>query len=326
MPKISVIIPIYKVAAFIGRCTESLMSQTMKDVEYIFVDDATPDNSIEILKETLKRYPDREHQVMIIRHEQNKGLPAARNTGLAAATGDYVFHCDSDDYVEYDMLESLCQRAVESSADVVWCDWYLTFGQNERYMKQPDYSTASEALTGMLSGAMKYNVWNKLVRRSIYTENDIWFPAGHGMGEDMTIIRVMACADKVSYVPKAFYHYIKTNAEAFTNTVSERQLTDIRYNVDLTSSFLKKKFGKEIEESLAFFKLGVKYPFLFSGSKEQYLIWREWYPDANAYISKNHSISARARFIQQAAAKGQYWIVRLHYLVVYKLMYGVIYK
>ena len=137
-------------------------------------------------------------QVKIIEHAQNKGLPAARNTGLAVAIGEYVFHCDSDDYVEPGMLEALYNVAKESCADYVWCDWLLSYDNSDRYMKQPAYDAPLEALKALLDGRMKYNVWNKLVKRSLYVDNNISFPAGHGMGEDMTMIRLAACATKVA--------------------------------------------------------------------------------------------------------------------------------
>ena len=86
MLSISVIIPIYGVEHFIGRCAESLMCQTLREgVEFIFVDDATPDGSIQVLQEVLDRYPERQGQVSILHHDVNQGLPAARNTGLAIA-------------------------------------------------------------------------------------------------------------------------------------------------------------------------------------------------------------------------------------------------
>lgn len=133
--KVSVIIPIYKVEKFIGRCVRSLMEQTFCDVEYIFVNDATPDSSMEVLASVMTCYPDKKDCIKILNHEENKGLPAARNTGLAVAVGNYIFHCDSDDFVEADMLEELYVRAQKIDADIVWCDWFLTFETNERYMK-----------------------------------------------------------------------------------------------------------------------------------------------------------------------------------------------
>ena len=171
--KISVIVPIYKVEPFIARCAKSLMEQTLTDVEYIFVDDASPDGSIAMLLKVLADYPKRSNHVKILTHTENKGLPAARNTGLAVAQGEYIFHCDSDDFVEPDMLDQLYRKATDIDADIVWCDWWLSFAKNERYMKQPEFHTPIDALKGMLSGVMKFNVWNKLIRRSLYVENKI---------------------------------------------------------------------------------------------------------------------------------------------------------
>ena len=141
MIKVSVIVPVYKVETFIERCIRSLMEQTLQDVEFVIVDDCSPDNSISIAQAVIQDYPGRKEQVKLIRHNVNQGLPAARNSGLTVASGEYVFHCDSDDFVEPAMLEQLYRAAKDEKADIVWCDWMLSFGQNERYMKQPSYAT-----------------------------------------------------------------------------------------------------------------------------------------------------------------------------------------
>ncbi len=327
MAKVSVIVPIYGVERFIARCAESLFKQTLHDVEYIFVDDATPDKSISVLQDVIDCYPQRKEQIRIIHHEQNKGLPAARNSGLAIATGEYIFHCDSDDYMEPDMLAKLYRKAKEEDADIVWCDWYLSFAQNERYMKQPCYVTPDEALRGMLGGAMKYNVWNKLVRRSLYVDNKITFPAGYGMGEDMTMMMLFVFAHKVAYIPQAFYHYVKTNTEAFSQTYSARHLEDLKYNVNRIERFIHTHYNDSLNRELAFLKLEAKFPFLITnGSNAQYKTWKEWYPEADEYILQNKNVSLRSRLLQWSASKGLWSIVWLYYYVVIRFVYGVMYK
>ena len=327
MYSVSIIIPIFKVRNFIERCVCSLFEQTLTDVEYIFIDDASPDDSIDILKACIERYPERKEQVQVLVHEQNQGLPAARNTGLAVAKGEYVFHCDSDDFVEKDMLEEMYKAAKGKDADMVYCDFYLSFEKNERYMSNPAYDTAEDMFKlGLLGGNMKYNVWNKLVRRSLYTDNDIIFPAGHAMGEDMTMMRLAACAKSVAYVPKAFYHYVKLNANAYSATMSDRHKVDIRFNVDQTVEFLQNRFGDALDREIAFFKLNTKLPFLITDDKTQYEVWKEWWPEANRYICENKQQPLRTRMVQWLAAKGQFWAVKLYFKVVYKLVYGVIYK
>ena len=322
--KVSVIVPIYKVEKFIERCVRSLMEQTLQEVEYIFVDDATPDKSIEVLQACLTQYPDR--KATILNHQQNQGLPAARNTGLAIATGEYIFHCDSYDYVEPTMLEELYNAVQKNDADIVWCDWFLTFAENERYMKQPSFDTPLEAMKAMLSGGMKYNVWNKLVRRSLYAENGIQFPAGYGMGEDMTMMMLFAHAQKVAYVPQAFYHYVKLNTEAFSQTYSDRHLIELKHNIQRICDYMQKVLGKQVEKELAFFKLDAKFPFLISNDSQKHQLWKEWYPEVNAYILQNKNVSLRSRYLQWFAWKGQFWVVKLHYYLLYKVVYGIIYK
>lgn len=325
-PKVSVIVPIYGVEKFIKRCAESLMKQTLKEVEYIFVDDATKDNSIGILEQVFHQYPEREETIRIVRHEKNQGLPAARNTGLKIATGEYVFHCDSDDFLEVNALERMYTTAQQKNADIVWTDWFLTFEQSERYMKQPAYDTPMDALKAMLGGAMKYNVWNKLVKHSLYTDNDIEFPAGYGMGEDMTIMLLFAYARKIAYLPQAFYHYVKLNTNAFSNTYSEKHLSELQHNVTVIENKLRAIFGSLLEKEIAFFKLEAKFPFLLSSDKQKQKLWKEWYPEANRYILNNNNISVRSKLIQWCAWKRLNFIVRFYRWLMNKIVYGIIYK
>lgn len=324
MIKVSVIVPVYKVELFVERCIRSLMEQTLQEVEFIIIDDCSPDNSLAIIKNVINDYPTR--IVRIISHPINQGLPAARNTGLKIATGEYIFHCDSDDWVEPDMFSELYTKAKSCDVDIVWCDWFLTYRKSERYMKQPCYNSPIEAIKGMLNGTMKYNVWNKLVRRNLYVLNDITFPTGYGMGEDMTMIRLFSCAQKVLYVPKGFYHYVKLNSEAFSQTYSEKHLLELRHNVQETLSYLFKKYRNSLAVEYEFFKLDVKYPFLISDDKNKYAIWQSWYPESNKYIWLNNKVSIRRRILQLLASKGQYWLIFLYYKLVYKFIYGIIYR
>lgn len=323
---ISIIVPVYKVEKFIEKCATSLFCQTYSNIEYLFVDDATPDKSIVILKEVIKRFPDRQDKVRILTHKENKGLPAARNTGLCAAGGDYIFHCDSDDFLEPDAMEKLYEKAKENDADIVWCDWFLSFEKNERYMKQPEYDTVIEALKGLLCDTMKYNVWNKLVKRSIYVDNRIFFPSGHDMGEDMTMIKLFACADKVAYVPKACYHYKRINTDAFTRSFSDKNLHDIIFNTEQTVSFLEKKYGNLLKSEISYFKLNVKFPLLINDNYRLYRLWKELFSESDEYIGKNKNLSCRHRMLEYAASRGWFGIVWLHYNFVYKFIYGILYR
>lgn len=329
--KVSVIVPIFKVENFIYRCAQNLLEQSLDEVEYIFVDDCSPDKSIIILEDLLSQYPNKEKSIKLIRHNENKGLPTARNTGLLHATGEFVFHCDSDDWLERNALEELYHKAIQVDAEIVWCDWYLSFEKNERYMSQ-SYGQLGHSMSGlevvklMLGGRLKYNVWNKMVKRNLYSENDIWFPDGYGMGEDMTMIKLFAVASRVSYLNLALYHYVQLNNEAFTKKTTKAHLEQIKYNVDHVVDFLQQRIGHSINESIQFFKLNVKLPFLITSEVESYDRWNNWYPESNPYIDLNPLFNFRTKLIQKAAIYRQYWFLRLYYRVVVRLIYGVLYR
>ena len=324
MHKISVITPIYNVKAFIEKCVTSLMRQTFKDVEYIFVDDASTDGSIAILESIVAQYP--ENDVKILHHAQNSGLPASRKTGIEAATGEYVFNCDGDDFVEETMLEKMYAAVSENDADYAYCDFYLSYENSERYMKCPEYKNPDEALRkGYLGGAMKYNVWNKLIRRSLY-EGAV-FPVDHKKGgEDMIMLGILSKAKRVAYVPEALYHYVKTNAEAISEKFSEQRLIDIQYNANCAIAVLEKQYPADLSKEIALFKLNVKLPFLISDEKRRHEVWKQWYPEANAYIFDNEVLPIRTKLLEWCASKNLWCLVSLYYKVVYKLVYARLYK
>lgn len=325
IPKVSVIAPVYGVECFIGHAVESMMRQTLDDVEFIFVDDCTPDSSIDIVHDISSRYPAR--KVRILRHEVNRGLPAARNTGLEAARGEYIFHWDSDDYAEPDMLEALYAEAQAGNCDYVWCDWFLTFGTNSRVMIQPGATTPREALSIALSGGMKYNVWNKLVARKLYDVTGIHFPEGRSMGEDMTMLKLLAKANCVGHVAKPLYHYIRTNNGAMTQVYSPRHLEELRQNTaDLCNFLLAEINDGNKEQEINWFKLNVKLPFLFSGRKSEMRLWKSWYKEADKYIMSNKRQALRTRVLQWMAAHRLGVVNTLYNTLVFKFIYGVIYK
>lgn len=142
----------------------------------------------------------------------------------------------------------------------------------------------------------------------------------------MAMIRIAAVADKTAFVSEALYHYVKLNEGAYSNTYTTKKLEDTRYNVALTESFLKEKFGDSLDKEISLFKLSIKLPFLMTGDKNMYDLWREWYPETNQYVNADNNLPGRTRLLQIMAAKGQWWYVSFYYKFVYKFIYGFIYK
>lgn len=219
MPKVSVIIPVYSVEKYIERCARSLFEQTLTDIEYIFVDDCSPDNSINILESVLEVYPNRRSQVKIIRHLENKGLPTARKTGINNSTGDYIIHCDSDDWVETDMYRLMYDEAKRLDADIVMCGYKVTDGQtvfSECYHQQID---KTKLISSLLTLHEAWSVWNKMCKRTLY-DNDIVYPS-LAMGEDMVLTtQLVLKAQRIGVIDKALYNYFY-NPNSITKVRSE---------------------------------------------------------------------------------------------------------
>ena len=195
--KVSIIIPIYGVELFIERCAISLFEQTLDDIEYIFVDDCTMDKSVQILQGIIAKYPQRKDNVFIIRHERNKGLASARKTGLKFVHGEYVAHCDSDDWVERNMYEYLYQEAISANADIVWCDYYRSDGKSKKTIS-----------TKVQPELMQGPVWNKLVRTRLYTDYDIEFPTANKGEDGALMVQLSFFANKRIHVAKPLYNYL----------------------------------------------------------------------------------------------------------------------
>lgn len=323
-PKVSVIVPFFKVEPFIERCVRSLFEQSLEEIEYIFVDDASPDGSRAVLERVAAEY---RRDFRILTHEKNRGLPAARNTGLENARGDYIYHCDSDDYLEPGMMEEMYQAAMEQHADFVYCDFYLDFGTSRRVMVNPTYTDPVQMIKeGFLAGLMKYNVWNKFVAQKLYTESQLLFPAGHAMGEDMTMIALATHATQTAHVDKPLYHYVKLNNNAYSNTFSQQHLDDIQFNADRTLTALAAWDVPDKERYLNFFKLNLKLPFLFSEDRHQLRLWKQWYPEADRFIRQNKHQPRRTRLVQLWAAARLFPLVRLYTFLINHLFYGIRYR
>lgn len=324
---VSIIVPVFKVKNFIERCARSVLEQSLDNIEWLFVNDCSPDGSIDILERVIEDYDEKKKRIRILNHEENKGLPSARNTGIAAARGEYIYHCDSDDWIEKDMLETMFNKAKETDADIVYCDFYLSFAQNERYMSNPAFVDAEDALKCMLHGGMKYNVWNKLIKRSLYEDSGVRFPSDHPKGgEDTTILMLSSCAKKIAYVNKGFYHYDKTGDGAITKTRSDRHFNDIKANTQRTIDFIKGQKGSAFDLDLEYFKLAIKFPFLISDEKQLFELWKEWFPEANKYIRGNPYEPWRNKFLQLCASKGMFFVPKLYYKLIFRLYYGIIYR
>ena len=211
MPKISVIIPVFGVEKYIECCAISLFEQTLDDIEFIFIDDCTLDRSIEILKNVIERYrlriEEQSYSVKIVKMPVNSGLPAVRRYGLQLATGTYVIHCDSDDWVDVDLYRQLYEKIVADNADIAICDYVETDRKTTLNVRRGLQSYEKEkCIKDMMYMKTSWSMCNKLIKRELYDNIDEY--PKYYMGEDMALsLPLMLVSTKITYCPDVYYHY-----------------------------------------------------------------------------------------------------------------------
>lgn len=227
--KISVLVPVYGVEKFIERCAVSLFEQTYSDIEYIFVNDCTPDRSIDILRSVVERYPLRKPQVIITGNERNRGLGYTRAVALSHATGDCVMHVDSDDFLPAQSVELLAREMQATGADIVDGAWQRMTKDGLQPPVLPwQGDDDREYLRLMLCQNIVSNrLWGRLFRRDLYTLHGIMPEAGIDYGEDFFVMARLMLHAKRGYINDCVYYYSDENAVSYTSTMSERHIRSL---------------------------------------------------------------------------------------------------
>ena len=229
MPKVSVIVPIYNVEKYLEKCINSLLSQTLEDIQIILVNDGSKDNSGNIAREYEKNNKDR----VIYVEKENGGLSDARNYGLKYATGDFVAFLDSDDYIEKNAYEEMYNKAIEENADYVECDFIWEFPNKIRVDKQYPYKNKKEMLS-----FVRVVAWNKLIKRQLITDNNLEFPKGLRYEDVEFTYKLIPFVNKFAYVDKPFIHYVQREG-SIANVQNERT-AEIFTVLDNVIEFYKK--------------------------------------------------------------------------------------
>lgn len=281
--KVSVIIPVYNVGKYIKRCAHSLFSQTLNELEYIFVDDCSPDNSIDIVKEVLNDYPHRQQNVRIIRHDVNYGVSKSRQDGVDVATGKYIIHCDPDDWIEPDMYEQMLKKAISTDADIIGCDYIEFFKDRSVYHCQQFNLKRGAILTEMLNikpTKVGLYLWNRLIKRSYIEQCNVQFLHGVTLWEDVAyLIPLHFCGGKVEYIAKALYHYNRTNQDsAVTVFRQSHALSLLRVGKYLRTYFETKELSTSQRLNLENRLLRCKLPLITESVAFDANLWRHTWP------------------------------------------------
>lgn len=331
MYDISVIIPIYRVEQFIGRFLTSIwVPEYQVNVEYIIVNDCTPDASMSLILQIVENYPKVKEHLRIIDHAENRGSAAARQTGLNAATGRYILFLDGDDFCEPGIFDELFSCAEEQQADIVLCDFYYEYErQSVRAYQKPASLDPDSCIFQLLTGSLHGASWNKLVKRDLYVMHDIKYIEGLNIWEDLYAnIRLFCYARKIAYLHKAFVHYVQYNASSLTSNgycclKKARQTIRVAMKIEqfLYSQQQRGGFYRSINREMAMnlCKFHAKIPLLLSTARKDNLLWKRVFPESNNYLWKDTYIDMPHKIAFMFARYGMFemknvviWLGRLY--------------
>lgn len=235
---ISIVVPIYNAEQYFARCLKSLFEQDYLNIEYVFINDCTPDNSMDILNDILEEYPMRKKSTNIITNKKNKGIAETRNIGVAVATGDYILFVDSDDYIDTNMVSRLCEVAIENDTDIVLCNQILIESVKGNDVLKISYTDKREYLNKILHGQFPCCIWGKLIKKALFINHSVAAMPGINHGEDLQVMIPLYYYAHNINVADTTYFYNKFNASSSTNTLKTEGIVSMIKSYKMVADFL----------------------------------------------------------------------------------------
>lgn len=249
LPLISILVPVYGTEKYIEKCARSLFNQSYKNIEYIFINDCTKDNSIKILTNVLEEFPTRKQQTHIINHETNTGLAGARLTAFQHATGDYLWCVDSDDYVNEKAIETILPY-IYDNYDFIVFNYYI-----QRNNEIKTYDSKPLSINKLLTNEISPSIWKCIVKKDLYTKNNIYPIIGINSSEDYLLTaRLILKATKPILLNNTYlYYYNATNANSYMNNMNIKNYQDSADSAIAVYNFYKTNNAEQI------YRIGLAY-------------------------------------------------------------------
>lgn len=216
----------YNAAKYIERCVRSLFEQTYENLEFLFVDDCSSDNSVSLLYNVIEENPSRKSIVKVIRHETNKGVSVARNTLLTNVSGDFFTFVDADDRIPHDAVELLVSKQLETNADLVSGNMIIEYDNDNVFVEEPPYNNAYEMLKHIVGQQGHHENVGRLFRTKIVRDNKLLYTHGINIGEDwLFLVKFVLFVSKIASIPQVVYYYDRRNTQSAMHSImSERNL------------------------------------------------------------------------------------------------------
>lgn len=250
MPKVSIIVPVYNTEKYLKKCLDSLINQTLQDIEILIINDGSTDNSEKVINEYKQKYFPKVRTFK----KENKGLSDTRNFAIPECLGEYIGFVDSDDYIDNEMYENMYNKAIEEDLDLVECNFVWEYPNRINEDKGSKYTTIEDAF---LNGRVM--VCNKIIKTSIIKENNISFPVGLRYEDIEFFYKLMPFIKKSDIVEKPYYHYMqRANSIINTNNYKTQDIFIILNNIKefYLSQKIYEKYNSELEYLYIRFLLG----------------------------------------------------------------------
>lgn len=338
MKKVSIIVPVYKTEKYLRKCLDSLVNQTLKDIEIICVNDGSPDNSLDILKEYREKYDDK----IVIVDKKNEGVYKARFSGVEVATGEYIAFVDSDDYVCEEYAKKLYEASKKLDADITVCafarmDMYTSHiysrEMNQYDGKIIDMSKNPEDIIS-INGAP----WNKLYKTSLLKKikpTEVVPP----IFEDMILaLLIYLEANKIYFINDILYNYMVRSGSIMTSIKKNQIKKTETAMIEVKNRYKKDIRGKkllEIVDSMAFLHFGISLMLSISNDKD--CNFKEELKNNRKFLNSNFSTWKKTKYLKimytlkhkcnfKVAIMKKIYLMHLFrpFLIVYKFMINIL--
>ena len=281
--------PIYKVEQYLEKTLNSIFTQTYQNIYYVFVNDYSPDNSLQVLKNTISKHGIDESRYIIVNHEQNEGIAVSRTDCIANAKGDYILFVDSDDWIERDAVEEMVSATKGGIIDIVGCDFMKDFLSGKVTYHHEDYAeTCRENMFRCLNYDIATVLWKLLIRRNLF-ENFTITPHVDIVEDYIMSVKLYYYAKSFFALPKAFYHYVQYN-QARVSLQTLWSVTMHIKGVQEVEQFCREKnlYDDFVHNKLLLRKFNIKSNFVLNKNLLDCKAYRKTFPETKGIWRKMH--------------------------------------
>ena len=308
---VSILMPIYKVDQYLEKALISIFMQTYKNLDYVFVIDGSPDNSLKVLNNTINKCRIDSDRYTIINHEKNEGIAKSRSDCLAIAKGDYVYFVDSDDWIEKDAVEQMVNKKKKGAIDIVGCDFMKDYQSGQTTYHREYYGiTCTENLHKCINYDIATVLWKLLIRKQLFSH---FLISPINIGEDYIIsIKLFYYANSFVSINKAFYHYVQYNQNRLSYQ-SLRSINDHIKCVEEVERFIKEKglLDDYVQHKLLLRKFNIKSNFVLNRMLLDENTFNNTFPEAKG-VWREMGYSGKEKI--------KFWLAEHGYYVLLKLL------